>query len=323
LDLNGTISGAAIRFGSRREDRFMTNGNERRCAVIFNPIKVSDGFREAMSRRLAAAHWTDPIWLQTAEDDPGRSMAATAVEQQVDLVVAAGGDGTVRIVADGLANTGIPMGIVPSGTANLLARNLGIPMTEDDAIDVVLSGRTRTIDLIKLSVDEGEPEHFAVMAGMGIDAMIMDETRPELKDKIGTAAYFVAAARALGRLPVPMRIKLDDRRPRRRRAMICVVGNVGELPGNIVLIPGAQPDDGQLDIYVASPHRLTQWIRVFARLITRRSNGEDRVDQWRGRRVEIRLDEADSYQLDGDVVGELRRLVAEVQPEALSVRVPN
>jgi YegS/Rv2252/BmrU family lipid kinase len=245
------------------------------------------------------------------------------VEQQVDLVVAAGGDGTVRIVADGLANTGIPMGIVPSGTANLLARNLGIPMTEDDAIDVVLSGRTRTIDLIKLSVDEGEPEHFAVMAGMGIDAMIMDETRPELKDKIGTAAYFVAAARALGRLPVPMRIKLDDRRPRRRRAMICVVGNVGGLPGNIVLIPGAQPDDGQLDIYVASPHRLTQWIRVFARLITRRSNGEDRVDQWRGRRVEIRLDEPDSYQLDGDVVGELRRLVAEVQPEALSVRVPN
>jgi YegS/Rv2252/BmrU family lipid kinase len=300
----------------------MTDGNERRCAVIFNPVKVSDGFREAMSRRLAAARWTDPIWLQTAEDDPGRSMAAAAVEQQVDLVVAAGGDGTVRIVADGLANTGIPMGIVPSGTANLLARNLGIPMTEDEAIDVALSGRTRAIDLIKLSVDGGEPEHFAVMAGMGIDAMIMDETNPELKDKIGTAAYFVAAAKALGRLPVPMRIRLDDHRPRRRRAMLCVVGNVGGLPGNIILIPGAEPDDGQLDVYVASPHRLTQWIRVFVRLITRRSNGQDRVDQWRGRRVEIRLDEPDTYQLDGDVVGELRRLVAEVQPQALSVRVP-
>ena len=300
----------------------MTDGNKRRCAVIFNPVKVSDDFQEAMSRRLAAARWTDPIWLQTAEDDPGRSMAATAVEQQVDLVVAAGGDGTVRIVADGLANSGIPMGIVPSGTANLLARNLGIPMTEDDAIDVALSGRTRTIDLIKLSVDGGEPEHFAVMAGMGIDAMIMDETNPELKDMIGTAAYFVAAAKALGRLPVPMRIRLDNRRPHRRRAMICVVGNVGGLLGNITLIPGAQPDDGELDVYVASPHRLTQWIRVFVRLITRRSNGQDRVDQWRGRRVEIRLDEPDTYQLDGDVVGELRRLVAEVQPQALSIRVP-
>jgi YegS/Rv2252/BmrU family lipid kinase len=301
----------------------MTNGNERRCAVILNPAKVSDGFRDAMSARLAAARWTDPIWLETTVEDPGRSMAVRAVEQQVDLVVAAGGDGTVRIVADGLANTGIPMGIVPSGTANLLARNLGIPMAEADAIDVVLSGRTRTIDLIKLTVDGREPEHYAVMAGMGIDAMTMDETRADLKEKIGTAAYFVAAARALGRLPVSMRIKVDDHHTHHRRAMICVVGNVGGLPGNITLIPGAEPDDGLLDVYVASPHRFTQWIRVFARLITRRSTGQDRVDQWRGRRVEVRLDEPDSYQLDGDVVGELRRLVAEVQPEALSVRVPS
>jgi diacylglycerol kinase (ATP) len=300
----------------------MTDGSGRRCAVIFNPIKISDGFREAMSDRLAAARWADTMWLPTAEDDPGRSMAATAVEQQVDLVVAAGGDGTVRIVADGLAKSGIPMGIVPSGTANLLARNLGIPMAEADAIEVVMSGHTRTIDLIKLSVDGGEGEHYAVMAGMGIDAMIMDETRPDLKEKIGTAAYFVAAARALGRLPVPMRIKVDNHRPHRRHAMICVVGNVGGLPGDITLIPGAKPDDGLLDVYVASPHRLTQWVRVFARLLTRRPNGEDRVDQWRGRRVEVRLDEPDSYQLDGDKVGELRRLLAEVQPQALSVRVP-
>jgi YegS/Rv2252/BmrU family lipid kinase len=300
----------------------MTDVSERRCAVIFNPVKVSDGFREAMTQRLSAARWTEPIWLPTAEDDPGRSMAATAVKEQFDLVVAAGGDGTVRIVADGLANSGIPMGIVPSGTANLLARNLGIPMAEADAIDVVLSGRTRTIDLIKLTIDEREPEHFAVMAGMGIDAMTMDETRADLKDKIGTAAYVVAGARALGRLPVPMTIKVDDHHTHRRHAMICVVGNVGKLPGNIILIPGAEPDDGQLDVYVASPHRFTQWVKVFTRLITRRSNGEDRVDQWRGRRVEVRLDKPDSYQLDGDVIGELRRLVAEVQPEALSVRVP-
>ena len=214
----------------------MTDGNGRRCAVIFNPAKVSDGFREAMSARLAAARWMNPIWLPTTEDDPGRSMAASAVEQQVDLVVAAGGDGTVRIVADGLANSGIPMGIVPSGTANLLARNLQIPLAEADAIDVVLSGRTRTIDLIKLSVDGGEGEHFAVMAGMGIDAMIMDETRAELKDKIGSAAYLVAAAGALGRLPVPMRIKVDDHRPHRRRAMICVAVSYTHLTLPTILL---------------------------------------------------------------------------------------
>ncbi len=134
----------------------------------------------------------------------------------------------------------------------------------------------------------------------------------------------MAGAKALGRLPVPMQIKVDDHHVHRRQAMICVVGNVSTLPGNLVLIPGAEPDDGLLDVYVASPHRFTQWIRVFLRLITRRRdrNGSDRVDQWKGRRVEVRLERPDNYQLDGDVVGELRTLVAEVQPQALSVRVP-
>jgi diacylglycerol kinase (ATP) len=159
---------------------------------------------------------------------------------------------------------------------------------------------------------------------MGIDAMIMDETSSDLKDKIGPAAYVVAGAKALGRLPVSMRIKVDNHRVHRRRAMICVVGNVSTLTGNIVLIPGAKPDDGLLDVYVASPHRFTQWVRVFVRLITRRRDrtGSDRVDQWRGRRVEVLLEQPDNYQLDGDVVGELRRLVAEIQPGTLSVRVP-
>ena len=302
----------------------MTNGAGGRCAVVANPIKVSDGFRDAVTTALREGGWAEPLWLETSENDPGRSMVATAVAEQVDMVIAAGGDGTVRVVADGLAGTGIPMGIVPEGTANLLSRNLGIPQAEPEAIEVVLNGRTRTIDLVKLSVDGNDGEHFAVMAGMGVDAMIMDETDPALKEKIGAGAYFVAAAKALGRLPVPMRIKVDDHHVHRRKAMICVVGNVSTLAGNLVLIPGAEPDDGLLDVYVASPHRFTQWIRVFARLITRRRdrNGSDRVDQWKGRRVEVRLERPDNYQLDGDVVGELRTLVAEVQPQALSVRVP-
>ena len=302
----------------------MTNGARGRCAVVANPIKVSDGFRDAVTTALREGGWAEPLWLETSENDPGRSMVATAVAEQVDLVIAAGGDGTVRVVADGLAGTGIPMGIVPEGTANLLSRNLDIPQGEPQAIEVALTGRTRTIDLVKLSVDGNDGEHFAVMAGMGVDAMIMDEVDPELKDKIGPAAYVVAGAKALGRLPVPMKIKVDDHHVHRRKAMICVVGNVSTLSGNLVLIPGAEPDDGLLDVYVASPHRFTQWIRVFLRLITRRRDrsGSDRVDQWKGRRVEVRLERPDNYQLDGDVVGELRTMVAEVQPQALSVRVP-
>jgi diacylglycerol kinase (ATP) len=79
------------------------------------------------------------------------------------------------------------------------------------------------------------------MAGIGIDAMIMDETDEDLKDKVGSAAYFVAAAEALGRLPIRLTVQLDGNRPLRRHAMLCVIGNVGTLRGNIVLIPGASP----------------------------------------------------------------------------------
>ena len=105
--------------------------------------------------------------------------------------------------------------------------------------------------------------------------------------------------------------------------MICLIGNVSQLPGNISLIPDAVPDDGLLDVYVAAPHRITHWFRVFLRLVTRRRHGDDRVDQWRGQRVEVRLSNSDNYQLDGDVVGAMTTLVAEVQPGVLTICVPS
>ncbi len=294
----------------------------RRCAVVYNPTKVSDTFVDTVNERLAEDDWTDTLWLETTAEDPGSAMTAQAREAAVDLVLAAGGDGTVRMVASGLADSGIPLGVVPAGTGNLLARNLGLPLDQPAALEVALAGHTRTLDLVEVSADEGEPTHFAVLAGVGVDAMIMDEVNPELKKKVGSVAYFIAAGKALGRLPVDLEIILDERRTYRRRAMICAVGNVGELPGNISLIPDARPDDGQLDVYVASPHRFTHWIRVLVRLITLRRRSDDRVDQWRASRVELRLRGRDSYQLDGDVVGECRKLVAEIRPGALVVCVP-
>jgi diacylglycerol kinase (ATP) len=175
---------------------------------------------------------------------------------------------------------------------------------------------------VKITVDDRPPEHFAVMAGIGVDAMIMDETDDNLTDKVGSAAYFVAAGKALGRLPVPMRVQLDDSRPVRRDAMLCVVGNVGKLRSNLTLILGARPDDGVLDLYIASPRRFGHWIKLALRLITRRPKRGDQVDQHSGRRVGIRIDGKDNYQLDGDVDGKSVTLTAEIQPGALTVCTP-
>jgi diacylglycerol kinase (ATP) len=298
-------------------------GESRRCAVIYNPTKVSDKFRTLIEDSLQRDGWEDTLWLETSAEDPGRTMTRQAVAEQVDLVIGAGGDGTIRSVADGLAHTGIPLGLVPAGTGNLLARNLDLPLEEVDAIDVALDGQQRPIDLVRITVDDRAPEHFAVMAGIGVDAMIMDETNEVLKDEVGSAAYFVAAGKALGRLPVRMTVQLDSNRPVRRHAMVCVIGNVGRLQGNLTLIPGASPDDGLLDLYVASPRQLRHWVKLAFRLITRRAKKDDQVDQRKGKSVRIVIDGKDHYQLDGDVVGESTTLDAEIQPGALTICVPS
>ena len=297
-------------------------GQSRRCAVIYNPTKVSEKFRALLEDNLQRKGWVETLWLETSAEDPGRAMTRQAVAEQVDLVIGAGGDGTIRAVADGLAHTGIPLGLVPAGTGNLLARNLDLPLEEVDAIDVALDGQQRPIDLVRITVDDRPPEHFAVMAGIGVDAMIMDETNEDLKDKVGSAAYFVAAGKALGRLPVRMTVQLDSNRPVRRHAMVCVIGNVGRLQGNLTLIPGASPDDGFLDLYIASPRQLRHWVKLAFRLITRRAKKDDQVDQRKGKSVRIVIDGKDNYQLDGDVVGESTTLDAEIQPGALTICVP-
>jgi diacylglycerol kinase (ATP) len=297
-------------------------GQSRRCAVIYNPTKVSDKFHSLMEQSLQRNGWSNTLWLETSVEDPGRAMTKQAVAERVDLVIGAGGDGTIRYIADGLAHTGIPLGLVPAGTGNLLARNLDLPLEEVDAIEVALAGQARLIDLVRITVDDRPPEHFAVMAGIGVDAMIMDETDEDFKDKVGSAAYFVAAGKALGRLPVRMTVRLDSNRPVRRHAMLCVIGNVGALRGNLTLIPGASPTDGLLDLYIASPRRFRHWLKLAVRLITRRAKKDDQVDQHTGKTVRIIIDGKENYQLDGDVVGESTTLFAEIQPGALAICVP-
>ena len=290
-----------------------------RCAVVANPTKLGDADATLLREGLAAAGCPDPLWLETKVDDPGRSMTRQAVEAGVDLVLAAGGDGTIRLVAAGLAGTDVTMAIIPVGTGNLLARNLAIPLDVAGALVVALGEEERRIDTVVLRVDGGEPGRFAVMAGTGLDAMIMDEVDERLKKFIGPGAYFIAAGKALNRLPVPLQVTVDGRR-HRRHAIICLIGSCGTLTGDLRLIPDARPDDGLLHVYVAYPTRPTHWIKAFLRLVTRRPRKDDHVSVWSGRRVEVRLRDKDAYELDGDVEGEGSVLLAEVDPGSLRIR---
>ncbi|WP_432885308.1 diacylglycerol kinase family protein [Kribbella sp. CA-245084] len=327
--LTATSIGFGLRPGLRRRRRRTPSDGDGtaappRAAVIVNPIKVGDGvaFRRKVTRALEIRGYDEPLWLETREDDAGNAMAKQAIEYESDLVLVAGGDGTVRVVCSALAHTGIPVGVIPAGTGNLLARNLHIPLDLDDALERILEGRDRRIDLVRVHGDQLDTDHFAVMAGLGLDAAIISDAPPHLKKQIGWTAYLVSAAKNINHPSVRVTLALDDAEPIERRVRTVVVGNVGMLQANIPLLPDARPDDGLLDVVVIAPRRVTQWPIVLWRLMTRTNRTDMYLERFTGRKVEIHAAVDVQRQLDGDPIGPGRYLVCEIEPGALTARVP-
>ena len=184
----------------------------KRAAIVFNPTKFDDLslLRRRVEAEVRAARWKPTLWLETTVDDPGHEPARRALAAGVDLVLVAGGDGTVRAVSSELAGTGTPMALLPSGTGNLLARNLGVPLDTDAALSLALHGRAGAIDVVRCETDgpDGDgplTQRFVVMAGIGLDAQIMEDTSDDLKKVIRSGAYALAAVQNAAPDPPPSR----------------------------------------------------------------------------------------------------------------------
>jgi len=259
----------------------------------------------------------------TDKAESGVAAAQGAALDGVDIVVAAGGDGTVRGCAEGLAGTGVPLGIVPHGTANLLARSLGIPSHPRAALDVALDpdgrGRPRSADrTIDLAVADGVP--FTAMAGLGLDAAVVAGTK--MKHQFGWFAYALSGAVHLAVPDAPFKITLDDEPPIERYAKSVVVGNAGMLPGGFTLLPDARLDDGLLDVGVLAPHGPFGWTRVATRVLSN-SQHQDRMLEWfQARKVEISTSALLPREIDGELIDPGHELTVTVAPKALVVRVP-
>ncbi len=294
-----------------------------RAAVVVNPTKVDASARDVVAALCVEAGWAEPLWLETTAEDPGPGQTAAAVSQGVDVVMACGGDGTVRAVGEALAGTGVALGLLPAGTGNLLARTLGTPLDLPSAAQVALSGDDRVIDIGRVRVDGGEHEHaFLVMAGTGFDADVMANTPEALKGRVGPLAYVVSGLRRMRGRRTRVTLTLDDDPPMRRRTRTILVGNSGTLLGGLVLMPDALVDDGVLDIVNLAPKGIPGWIAVAARVVTRTRRGHSRVEHWTAKEVVVTAAEPQPSQIDGDPIGDVTEMRIRVDPGALIVRVP-
>ena len=296
----------------------------RRAAVIWNPSKKFAFDLVGLVEGLCAdTGWQPPIWLETTLEDPGAGQAHQALEAGVDLVIAAGGDGTVRRVAGRLAGTGTPLGVVPLGTGNLLARNLDLPVDDPEtAVRIALEGRDRRIDAVRATVDNsGGDSVFLVMAGLGFDAAVMGGTDSGLKDRVGWLAYVEAGLRHLPGRPVRATLRIDGGKPVTLRMRSVMGGNCGKIQGGFEMFPGAKIDDGLLDILTISPRGRLGWLGVLAGLAKRGRKADPSVDYYQGKEVVISAGKPQEMQLDGDHIGMGTSLLMRVDPDALLVRV--
>ena len=331
---------------------------KKRVAVILNPTKFTDvAAAHALVRDTVRAHgeWDDPVISETTIEDPGFGQARAALADGVDLVCAIGGDGTVRSVAHVLTGTSTPMGLIPAGTGNLMGRNLGVPLDLASGIEVALAGRNRHIDVGWLTLDpdaeqasteELDPTHdgptapdvgaddthgsdpapnqhaFLVMAGVGLDASIMHATTEEAKARIGWGAYVATGAKNLLGARFATRLRIDGGEPIAHTARTIVVGNCGRLTGGITLMPDAEVDDGILDVVAVTPKGIVGWAGVAVHVLAKRGRNHPKLDRYRCQSILVSLDEPQMVEVDGDVIGEARRVRFEVRPKSLIVRTP-
>jgi len=312
------------------------------AAVIINRTLVRDlgRFRRRCRAAAAATGW-EPSFLETTMDDPGPGQARSAVAAGARMVVAAGGDGTVRACAHALAGTQVPLAIVPLGTANLAARALGVPTGTGGALAAAFGGDERRIDLAaaRLADAGGRAEAagraegagpaeaagsltYAAMAGIGLDAQVVAATPRVLKRRAGWLAYAAAGAAHLPGHGVWFTVRLDDGEPLARRARCVVVGNAGLLPGGFALLPRARLDDGVLDVGILAPVGPGGWLRVAHRVVTGGGRDGPQLETHRACRIEITAETPLPREVDGEVITPGRSLTVTLLRRSLTVRVP-
>ena len=273
-------------------------------AVIAHAGKSIGGGLPELRRTLARHGVVDPLWVEVPKSRKAPKQVKRLLRAGADQFFIWGGDGMVQRCIDALRGTEATVAIVPAGTANLLASNLGIPKHIDGAVTVGLHGRLRRIDVAAMN-----DERFAVMAGVGFDADMIAGADGGLKERLGRAAYLWTGTKSFRAEPFAAKIRVDGSPWFSGTASCILAGNVGALFGGVHVFTDAEPDDGLLDLAVVTADEEGVLFEGHCRMT-------------KGRRFKVKLDRKVLYEVDGGARTKVKAYRLAIEPGAIGIRVP-
>lgn len=288
-----------------------------KVAVVANPAKSLGGGLLELRRELERAGVADPLWHEVAKSRKAPAALKQVLAEGAELVFAWGGDGLVQRCIDALAGSDIPLGVLPAGTSNLLATNLGLPLDIADAVAVGLGGERRRIDVGRFN-----GERFAVMAGSGIDAAMIRDADRGLKDRLGRVAYVWAGLKNLRSDPFAAKVKVDGVSWFKGEVTCVLIGNLGGLFEGIEVFGDARPDDGRLEVGVITADGFAQWARTAARTVVAAADTSPFVQATKAKSVKVDLSRKVLYELDGGERSKTKSFKVKVEPAAVTLCVP-
>ncbi len=278
--------------------------------VILNPAARSERAKKTWKQIESFPHCT--LRTTTATGD-ARAFAEQAVAAGFTTIVAAGGDGTVNEVVNGIAGSGVALGILPVGTMNVFAAELGLPNDLAAAWSVILAGYTRKIDLVRANT-----RYFVQLAGVGLDAQVVQETSWNFKKNFGPLSYVISAAQIAARKPPRLIVEADDRE---REGSFVLIGNGRFYGGPVAVFKDARIDDGLLDVLIFKNLGYLDIARYLGTIFMGKHTGLADVEYFQTKRAAVRSDEDVPVEVDGEVIAQLP-ITFRISSRKLRVLVP-
>ena len=255
-------------------------------------------------------------WREVPKSRKAPKQVRKAIDWGAELIFVWGGDGMAQRTIDAAAGSDTPLALLPAGTANLLASNLGVPQDIEAAVDIGLEGERRRLDIGRIN-----GEAFAVMAGAGLDALMIADADGGLKDRLGRLGYIWTGLKNVRATPFDATITIEGTRWFKGTATCVLVGNVGELFGGVELFEGSRADDGLLEVGVLTATGVLETVRTVARVAVGSADDAAFARTTKAASVRVKMDRKVLYEVDGGDRTKVKSLRVDVEPSAIVVCV--